>query len=126
MKSSGKDYLRRYYLQHRAQILERSRRYYHTHKLEILRKGQVYRQSSHGRAMLIARKYGIPLTQAETLLGIPRCEICGRVEILHTDHDHRTRRVRGRLCMRCNLAMGAFQDSPEILRKAVAYLELRQ
>ena len=121
-----KRYLRSYYLRHRAQILERSRRYYHTHKLEILRRGQVYRQSPHGRATLMAKKYGISLVQAEALLGVPRCEICGSAGILHTDHDHQTHRVRGRLCMRCNRAMGAFQDSPEILRKAVAYLELRK
>ena len=35
-----------------------------------------------------------------------RCAICGSVEPLVTDHDHRTLLVRGLLCRSCNTAEG--------------------
>lgn len=42
---------------------------------------------------------------------------------LSVDHDHTTGIVRGLLCNNCNLMVGYAQDDPEILRKAIAYLE---
>lgn len=38
------------------------------------------------------------------------------------DHDHKTRQLRGWLCNRCNLGLGQFRDSPEILAAAIEYL----
>ncbi len=42
---------------------------------------------------------------------------------LHVDHDHKTGKVRGLLCKNCNLALGNFQDSVELLAKAIEYLK---
>lgn len=42
---------------------------------------------------------------------------------LAVDHDHQTGRVRGLLCNRCNLALGAFHDSSVYLLRAISYLE---
>ena len=41
---------------------------------------------------------------------------------VHADHCHSTGVPRGVLCHYCNIALGAFRDDPEILRKAAAYL----
>jgi hypothetical protein len=41
---------------------------------------------------------------------------------LHVDHDHVTGKVRGLLCNTCNVALGALQDSEELLIKAAGYI----
>ena len=59
------------------------------------------------------------------------CKICGNSLInprfnkndLNIDHDHRTGEIRGLLCSTCNTGLGQFQDSTDLLRKAIAYLE---
>ena len=52
------------------------------------------------------------------------CEICGSADRLHVDHDHSgDRRVRGRLCSKCNKGIGLFSDNTELLKRAIQYLE---
>lgn len=63
------------------------------------------------------------LVQLKTL--DPVCAICERSTTLHTDHCHTTNVVRGRLCVRCNTALGKFGDTTVLLHKAIAYLEAR-
>ena len=41
----------------------------------------------------------------------------------HIDHDHGSNKVRGLLCMNCNVALGNFRDSARLLRLAAEYLE---
>lgn len=63
------------------------------------------------------------------------CAICGKPETrkapqtngricrLHIDHDHKTGKVRGLLCSRCNIGLGHFMDNIEFLLKAIRYLK---
>jgi len=54
------------------------------------------------------------------------CAICGTNEdkrMLAVDHCHETGKVRGLLCTCCNTGLGKFRDSPDLLIKAVEYLE---
>jgi hypothetical protein len=56
-----------------------------------------------------------------------KCGICGRLEPLgkggwHLDHDHITGRIRGLLCHHCNVGLGHFGDSQEMLLRAVRWL----
>lgn len=63
-----------------------------------------------------------------------KCAICrqpphvsidslGRTRSWHIDHDHITHKVRALLCHNCNVGLGLFRDSPELLKKAANYLE---
>lgn len=55
------------------------------------------------------------------------CAICLiKISIANSaiDHNHDTGDFRGVLCTQCNLALGMFKDSPNVLRSALSYLEV--
>lgn len=57
-----------------------------------------------------------------------RCAICGTKTPggrgnFHVDHDHKTGKVRGLLCVCCNVCLGYAKDNPVLLRSAADYLE---
>lgn len=54
------------------------------------------------------------------------CAICHGTwnQTLHIDHDHKTGQIRGLLCSECNNGIGKLKDNPNLLRKAIAYLEI--
>jgi hypothetical protein len=66
------------------------------------------------------------------------CAICNKAEEvsisvknnnkkrLAIDHCHKTGAIRGLLCHKCNVSLGAFQDSILILQSAVDYLKKHQ
>lgn len=74
------------------------------------------------------KKLRVTVGQFEELLkvGGGHCEICGKLPKKHrlaVDHDHKTGKVRGLLCFRCNYGMSWFQDDPLRLHRAGTYLE---
>jgi hypothetical protein len=56
------------------------------------------------------------------------CAICHeKLEVnryAHIDHDHKTGKIRGVLCMYCNHGLGSFRDSKVFLRRAIQYLKV--
>jgi hypothetical protein len=77
----------------------------------------------------LKRKYGLTPEDWTFRFGAQggACAICrnpdpGSKRGWHTDHDHRTGKVRGILCHKCNVLLGAAVDSPAILELAKAYL----
>jgi hypothetical protein len=85
------------------------------------------RRESHYR-----RKYGIEMSKYLTMVKLQkgRCLICKgkpqgkteRTKKLQVDHDHKTGRVRGLLCINCNRALGYFKDDPMRIKAAIHYL----
>lgn len=54
------------------------------------------------------------------------CAVCGTDDPgkskWHTDHCHRTGKLRGILCARCNLTLGRVEDNPSTLDLMAQYL----
>lgn len=81
------------------------------------------------RNRALVQNYGLTITTWEELFAKQNniCAICStdqpRGKNWHTDHDHKTGKIRGILCGWCNTALGKFQDSPDILKKASEYLD---
>jgi hypothetical protein len=74
---------------------------------------------------LRAKEYGLTHDEVRALLA-QSCNACG-AEVdgrnAHIDHCHRKGHVRGLLCMACNTALGAVNDSPARLWLLIDYLE---
>lgn len=57
-----------------------------------------------------------------------QCEICGTFgnELkrgLYCDHDHKTGKTRGWICLRCNTILGMAKDNTETLLACIEYLK---
>lgn len=77
----------------------------------------------------LRKKYGITIEDYEAILSgqDSRCAICrsdtsAGGDRLAVDHCHKTGKIRGLLCFDCNVAIGKFKDSPELLLRAIEYL----
>ena len=85
------------------------------------------------REYLFNERYGISTQDYNRMFEKQkgRCAICGGHQVdfsraLAVDHDHKTSKVRGLLCINCNNGLGFFKDSRGILIKAIQYLGKRK
>jgi hypothetical protein len=81
------------------------------------------------KAYIILKNYGITLVEKKKMRDEQgnKCKICYQdffpdVEP-HVDHCHTSGKIRGLLCVRCNMGLGQFRDNPLALIKAAEYLE---
>ena len=87
------------------------------------------RKGIAGKDDQLRRDFGISLAQYNNLLAQQNnvCYICHNEDKhnrrLAVDHCHLTSIVRGLLCTDCNIALGAFYDSIDIIKMAIKYLE---
>lgn len=58
------------------------------------------------------------------------CKICNQFKLyqkgkdyMHVDHCHKTGKIRGILCSKCNKGLGSFCDDIELMKNAIKYLE---
>lgn len=91
----------------------------------VARHGEAGRAKSRGQHL---KRFGITLADEERMLAQQggACAICRtafeKTKAKHVDHDHQTGRVRGLLCVRCNLGLGFFKDNEQRLLSAIEYL----
>jgi len=78
----------------------------------------------------LKRRYGITTQTYNNMLSLQKgcCAICGKESCstgnnFCVDHCHKTGKIRGLLCRKCNVGIGQLLDSPSLLRKAAEYLE---
>lgn len=73
-------------------------------------------------------RYGITVSEYDQMLKEQNnlCKICKQdfIKTPHVDHCHETKKIRGLLCSNCNTMLGLAKDSPQILERAIRYLEL--
>lgn len=97
------------------------------------------RRGMAGKLRARAGRYGLTVEAYEALMAKGRCDACGTTDPgpggtrgWHVDHDHACcpgdrscgKCVRGLLCVRCNVALGMADDSPDRLRSLLRYLEM--
>lgn len=84
-----------------------------------------------GRRRAKSRKtlYGVTREEWDAMFAAQsgHCAVCEAAEPggnrpWHTDHCHRTRKVRGILCKRCNTVLGHVKDDANVLRQLIHYL----
>ena len=91
-------------------------------------------QKAIGRKCHLKQRYNVTPQEYESMLEAQnyKCAICGKdaseskrgdkIESLHIDHCHKTKKIRGLLCHTCNTGLGHFKDKIENLLKAIDYL----
>lgn len=113
---------------------------YYTHCKSCRNKqAREYRKTDAGKKSTLKQRlrqrYKITLEEYDTLWekqnGV--CAVCKQCEIvkcmsgairrLCVDHDHKTGKVRGLLCQKCNKALGYVDDSVEQLKALISYLK---
>lgn len=72
-------------------------------------------------------KFKMTVTEYNEMLNKQKgiCKICklACIKKLSIDHCHKTGKVRGLLCFKCNMGLGYFQDNKTLLNSAIKYLK---
>lgn len=107
-------YRRQYYAENREKILERER-------IRRITNPEHYKRAK------LKMRYGITFGERDALIKEQghKCAICGGGpghKGWHVDHCHRSGRVRGILCFKCNTGLGNFRDNEAFLQSAINYL----
>ena len=91
------------------------------------------RTPNYMRKYDLKKSYGITLEDYDNMFELQegKCAICekhlnevksGRKKNLCVDHNYDTGEVRGLLCDKCNRGIGLLNDSVEVLKNAIKYL----
>jgi hypothetical protein len=115
-KSWKNPYNQRWYYRHRDSVLSHQRKWRKEHPDNV-------------KNVRLKNSFGITLDDYNKMFQNQRgcCLICGKhqsnlVRRLSVDHNHKTERIRGLLCSKCNCILGNCDEKIDILQSAVDYL----
>ena len=122
--------VKRYRKKHYEEVLENKKRYYLDNHEEIIAKRRKYlkENSQKIREIYFKRKYNLSYEDWLVMWESQneKCAVCGNLfkkpSDACVDHDHRTNKIRGLLCFKCNAAIGLLNDDPELTIKLTEYL----
>ena len=112
--SSKSVYNKEYRKKNKEKIRKKAREWLKTDK------GRLYRLRHKNKIDIDFEEYQRMFIKQKNL-----CAICKRPEqkkSLAIDHCHKTGKVRGLLCQKCNRGIGCFDDNVELLKNAIHYL----
>lgn len=119
------------YQRYKEKRIKKAKEWVNANKEHAAKYRKQYYQENKPKAKLQSRirklaKYGITTEQYTTILEKQKnvCAICkkGSWRNLAVDHCHKTNKVRGLLCHKCNALLGYANDSVVILESAKKYL----
>lgn len=108
---------------------EYAKKYNNLHSEKIKKRRKIYLTNNPQERTntILKNKYGITIDEYKEILkkqgGV--CAICKKSETkrnLSVDHCHKTGKIRGLLCKKCNSGIGLLCDSKEIVSSALIYL----
>lgn len=113
---------KQYYINNKERINKKNLDYYYANRERYIKKRVEYAR---------LKKFGMIPELYEEMLNKQnnKCGICGTDKPggrgqWHIDHCHKTNKIRGLLCQKCNMALGMFGDNIEVLLNAVKWLSL--
>lgn len=88
------------------------------------------RRQKMARESHLRKTYGVSIEAYDAMLTAQegRCYLCKKPQVdcvngwLCVDHDHKTGKIRKLLCQKCNAGIGFFEEDPNVLLAAIAYL----
>lgn len=125
------EYQKAYYLKNREKLLEEMRRYRveNFEKISANKKSYYAKNKQKVKEKYFLDTYSIDLSTREqmSISQNGKCAICNVDEKslkrnLCIDHCHKSGKVRGLLCDRCNAGLGYFEDNIETFNKIIDYL----
>lgn len=121
-----------WYQANKESEIERSKAYREANKeaLKIARKERQQRDPKKLKARQrkndLKKKYNISPEDYDKMFETQqgKCAICDTVSVkaLHVDHNHETGKIRALLCSHCNVGLGHFKESLNLLDRAKEYL----
>lgn len=102
-------------------------------RLQEIKKREYAKNKQRYKDQIREKQYGLPRGGFDKMLHEQNgeCYICGALHInekkgLHLDHNHSTSKIRKLLCRKCNSILGYSNESINILKKCINYLEEHQ
>lgn len=134
IKKYKKEYNKKYKTEKAILLNTYRREYYSKHKKSELTRMKNYRLKNldkfkkYDKKLGLKKKYNLTIEQFEQMRIDQNncCALClttfktGKDTCV--DHCHKTNKVRGLLCHKCNTGIGALNDSIVLLKKAIEYI----
>jgi hypothetical protein len=132
---------KKYALEHKEQIKQRQHKWYKRNKRHHREWSKQYYLNNKRRLLKLSRKqrlktFNLSINDYNTLMREQNyvCAICKQKETLKKtngnsarrlsiDHNHKSKKVRGLLCNRCNVILGKIDDNIILLKSMIKYLQ---
>ena len=134
-KEEHKEYEKQWRAENKEKIRIKKKEYRDTHQeehkeyLEKNKENFKEVRKKHAKSLKF-KKYGINEEQYVIMYNKQegKCAICGTHQeelksTLHIDHNHKTKKIRGLLCFKCNSLLGCANDNIIKLESAIIYLK---